>query len=120
MGNCEKPTVHMFNGESQNASPQDWEQEEDVDSVTTTQHCTAHPSHCIMAGRTNKIHFRKEVIKLYMQKTGLYTQIILSKLQKWNLISDFGKVAEYKISITKINSTSNSEKQKMESKNFKV
>lgn len=36
MGNCEKPTVHMFNGESQNASPQDWEQEEDGDSVTTT------------------------------------------------------------------------------------
>lgn len=55
-----------------------------------------------------------------MQKTGLHTQIILSKLQKWNLISDFGKVAEYKISITKINSTSNSEKQKMENKNFKV
>ena len=64
--------------------------------------------------------FRQEVIKLYMQKTGLCTQIILSKLQKWNLISDFGTVAEYKISITKINSTSNSEKQKMESKIFKV
>lgn len=29
-----------------------------------------------------------------MQKEGLYTQIILSKLQKWNPISGFGKAAE--------------------------
>ena len=36
MGNYEKPTIHMFNGESQNGSPQDWEQDEDDDSVTTT------------------------------------------------------------------------------------
>ena len=36
MGNYEKPSVHMFNGESQKCLPQDWEQDEDVDSVTTT------------------------------------------------------------------------------------
>lgn len=36
MGNCEKPTADVFNGERQNASPQHWEQEEDADSVTTT------------------------------------------------------------------------------------